>query len=166
MHVRIGVGVVLGDWQLQYLSSRRGAGAGACLLAKEALKDWAGRTVGHEVAFFAAEEATWRAAIHLTTGRLFTVILVDVAGGRGRRRLSGCSGCCGWGGNSGHGSHRWGRGPVNSDLLVGLLEILLQELDLLLHGTDQALHLSVRLLVKYLFYPTSGCYDVFHCVVS
>ena len=54
MHVRIGVGVVLVGWQLQYLSSRRGAGAGACLLAEEALKDWAGRTVGHEVAFFAA----------------------------------------------------------------------------------------------------------------
>ena len=94
------------------------------------MKDWAGRTVGHEVAFFAAEEATWRAAIHLTTGRaiegrLFTVILVDVAGGCVRRRLSGCSGCCGWGGNSGHGSHRWGRGPVSNDLLVGFLEIIL-----------------------------------------
>ena len=94
MHVRVGVGVVFGSWQLQYLSSRRAAGAGACLLAEEALQDGAGRTVGHEVPFFAAEEATWRAAIHLTTGRaikgwLFTVILVDVAGGCGRRRLSG-----------------------------------------------------------------------------
>ena len=132
MHVRIGVGVVLGGWQLQYLSSRRGTGSGACLLAEEALKDWADRTVGHEVAFFTAEEPMWRAAIHLTMGRviegrLFTVILVDVAGGRGRRRLSGCSGCCGWDRNSDHGDHRWVRGPVRSDLLVGFLEILLQE---------------------------------------
>ena len=124
MHVRVGVGVVLVGWQLQYLSSRRGAGAGACLLVEEALKDWAGRTVGHEVAFFAAEEATWRAAIHLTTGRaiegrFLAVILVDVASGGGRKRLSGCSGCCGWGGNSGYGGHRRGRGPVSSDLLVG-----------------------------------------------
>ena len=83
MHFRIGVGVILVGWHLQYLSSRRAAGAGACLLAEEALKDWAGRTVGHEVAFFALEEATWRAAIHLTTGRgiegrFFTVILIDV----------------------------------------------------------------------------------------
>ena len=126
MHVRIGVGVVLVGWQLQYLSLRRGAGAGTCLLAEEALNDWVGRTVGHEVAFFATEEVTWRAAIHLTTGRtiegrFFAVILVDVAGGGGRRPLSGCSGCCDWGGNSGHGGHRWGRGPVSSDLLVGFL---------------------------------------------
>ena len=68
------------------MSSRRGAGAGVCWLAEEALKDWAGRTVGHEVAFFAAEEATWRAVIHLTMGRaiegrFFAVIMVDVAGG-------------------------------------------------------------------------------------
>ena len=126
MHVRIGVGVVLVGWQLQYLSSRWDADAGTCLLVEEALKDWAGRTVGYEVAFFAAEEATWRAAIHLTTwrvieGRVFAVILVDVATGGGRRRLNGCSGCCGWGGNSSHGGHRWGRGPVSSDLLVGSL---------------------------------------------
>ena len=92
MHFRIGVGVVLVGWQLQYLSSRRGAGAGECLLAEEALQDWAGRTVGHKVAFFAPEEATWRAAIHLTTGRaiearFFTVILVDVACGRVRQEV-------------------------------------------------------------------------------
>ena len=135
------------------------------------MKDWAGRTVGHEVAFFAAEEATWLAAIHLTMGRviegrLFTVILVDVAGGFRRSRLSGCRGCCGWDGNSGYGGNRWGHGPVSSDLLVGLLEILLQEPDLILHGIDQALHLSVCLLVEYLFYPTSGCYNVFHRLVS
>ena len=94
------MGVVLVGWQLQYLSSRRGTGAGTCLLAEEALKDWAGRTVGHEVAFFAAEEATWGATIHLTAGRVveiwfLAIILVDVASGSGRRRLSGCSGCCG-----------------------------------------------------------------------
>ena len=93
MHVRIGVGVILVGWQLQYLSSRQGADAGVCLLAEEALKDCAGRTVGHEVAFFAAMEATWRAATHLTTGRaiegrFFAVILVDVAIGGARRRLS------------------------------------------------------------------------------
>ena len=56
---------------------------------------------------------------------LLTVILVDVASGGGRRRLSGCSGCCGWGGNSGHGGHRRGRGPVSSDLLVGFFQMLL-----------------------------------------
>ena len=99
MHIRVGVGVVLSSWQLQYFSSRRGAGAGVCLLAEAALQDGAGRLFGHEVPFFAAEEAAWRAAIHLTMGRaikgwLFTVILVDVAGGCCRRRLSGCSGCC------------------------------------------------------------------------
>ena len=89
MHFRIGVGVLLDGWQLQYMSLRRGAGAGECLLAEETSKDWAGRTVEHEVAFFATEEATWRVAIHLTTGRaiearFFTVILVDVACGRVR----------------------------------------------------------------------------------
>ena len=103
------------------------------------MKDGAGRTVGHEVTFFAAEEATWRVAIHLMTGRaikgwLFTVILVDVTGRCGWRWLSGCSGCCWWGGNSGHGCYRWGRGTVSSNLLVGLIEILFQEPDLLLHG--------------------------------
>ena len=135
------------------------------------MQDGAGRTVGHEVLFFAAEEATWRAAIHLTTGRaikvwLFIVILVDVAGGYGRRWLSGYSGCCGRGGNSGHGGYKWGCSPVSSDLLVGLFEILFQESDLLLHGVDQALHLSVCLLVEYFFYSPSGCYDVFHRFVA
>ena len=43
-------------------------------------------------------------------GWLFTVILVDVAGGCGRRRLSGCSGCCWWGGNS-SGEQRSARWP-------------------------------------------------------
>ena len=97
MHVRIGVGIVLVGRQLQYLSSRRGAGAGECLLAEEVLKDWAGRTVGHKVAFFAAEEATWRATIHLTAGRavevrFLVVILVDVASGSSRRCMSGGGG--------------------------------------------------------------------------
>ena len=171
MHIRVGVGVVLGGGQLQYLSSRWGAGAGTSLLAEEALQDGAGRTVGHEVPFFAAEEATWRAAIHLTPGRaikgwLFIVILVDVAGGYGRRRLSCCSDCCGWVGISGHGGYRCGRGPVSSDLFVGLFEILFQESDLLFYGVDQALHLSVCLLIEYLFYSPSGCYDVFRCFVA
>ena len=49
MHVRVGVGVVFGGWQLQYLSSRRGAGTGVCLLEEEASQDGAGRIVGHEV---------------------------------------------------------------------------------------------------------------------
>ena len=66
----------------------------------------------------------------------------------------------------GHGGYRWGHGPVSSDLLVDLLEILFQELHLLLHGVDQAIHFSVCLLVKYLFYSPSGCYDVFHCFVT
>ena len=136
MHVRIGVGVFLAGWQLQYLSSRRGAGAGACLLAEEALKDWAGRTVGHEVAFFAAEEATWKATIHLTAGRaveigFLAVILVDVASGSGRRCLSSSGGlsgggsCCGRCRNSGHGGRGWGIGFVSSDLFVGFPEVLL-----------------------------------------
>ena len=124
MYVRIGVGVVLVGWQLQYLSSRRGEGAGAFLLAEEALKDWAGRTVRDEVAFFSAEETTWGSTIHLSAGRviewgLLAVILIDMASGGGRRRLSSCRGCCGWGGNSSHGGHRQGRGPVSSNLLVG-----------------------------------------------
>ena len=144
---------------------------GALALARACWRRRRCRTVGHKVPFFAAEEATWRAAIHLTAGRsiegrLFIVILVDMASGCSRRGLSGCSGCCGWGGNSGHGGHRWGRSPMSSDLLVGFLEILLQEPDLLLHGTDQALHLSVCLLVEYPFYSTSGCYNVFHRFVS
>ena len=63
-----------------------------------------------------------------------------------------------WGRNSGHGGYRWGRGPVSSDLLVGLFEILFQESDLLLHGVDQVLHLSVCLLVEYLLYSPSGCF--------
>ena len=86
------MGVVLVGRQFQYFSSRWGAGSGVCLLAEEVLKDWAGRAVGHEVAFFTAEEATWGATIHLTAGRpveiwFLTVILVDVASGSGRRWL-------------------------------------------------------------------------------
>ena len=137
MHVRIGVGVVLAGWQLQYLSSRRGAG----LLTEESLKDWAGRTVGHEVAFFAAEEATWRATIHLTTSRaaeigFLAVILVDVV-----RRSGG--GCCGRCGNSGHGSRSWGIGFVSSNLFIGFPEVLLLELYLVLHCVDEAFYFGV-----------------------
>ena len=94
------------------------------------------------------------------------VILVDVANGGGRRRLSGCSGCCGWSGNSGHGGHRRGRGFVGGNLLVGFLQILLEYLDLILHPVDQALHFSVSLFFKDLLDPTSGCDAVFHCLMT
>ena len=91
------MGVVLVGWQLQYLSSRRSAGAGTHLLVEEALKDWAYRTVGHEVAFFAAKEAAWRVTIHLTAGKavevwFLAVILVDVASGSSRWCLDGVGG--------------------------------------------------------------------------
>ena len=51
------MGVVLGGWQLHNMSSRRGVGAGTCLLALEVLEDGACGTVGHKMAFFTAEEA-------------------------------------------------------------------------------------------------------------
>ena len=35
-----------------------------------------------------------------------------------------------------------------------------------LHGTDQALHFGVSLFFEDLLDPTSGCYDVFHHLVS
>ena len=133
--------VVLGGWQLQYLSSRRRSGAGTRLLAEEALKDWACRTVGHEVAFFAAEEAAWKAMIHLRAGRavevwFLAVILVDVASGSGRQCLGGGGGRCCRCGDSGHGGRGWGSGFVGGDMLVHLLEVLLQDPDLVLHGVD------------------------------
>ena len=148
MHGRIGVGVVLVGWQLQYLSSRWGAGTGACLLAEEALKDWAGRTVGHEVAFFAAEEATWRAMIHLTAERavevgLLAVILVDVASESSRRCLSGGGCCCGRCGNSDHGGRCWSIGFVSGNLFIGFPKILLQDPYLVLHRVDEAFHFGI-----------------------
>ena len=153
------------------MSSWRAAGTGVRLLAKKALEDRSGRTVRHEVAFFPAEEAAWGSTIHLTAGRaiewrLLTVILVDVASGGGRRRLSGCSDCCSWSRNSGHGGHRRSRGSVSSDLLVGFLQILFEKLDLILHGADQALHFGVGLFLKDLIDLTSGCDDVLHRPMS
>ena len=114
-------------------------GAGACLLVEEALKDWAGRTVGHEVAFFTAEETAWGATIHLTARRaverrFLAVILVNVASGSGRQWLSGCSSCCGRSGDSSHSGRRWGRGFLGGDLLICFFEVLFQDPDLVLHG--------------------------------
>ena len=105
------------------------------------MKDWACRTVEHEVAFFTAEEAAWRATIQLTAGRaievgFLAVILVDVVSGSGRRCLGGGGGCCGRCGDSGHGDRGWGSGFVGGDLLVRLLEVLFQDPDLVLHGVD------------------------------
>ena len=114
------------------------------------------------MAFFPAEEAARGSTIHLMAGRaiewrLLAVILVDVASGGGRRRLSGCSGCCGWSGNSGHGGHRRGHGSVSSDLLVvGFLQILFEKPDLTLHGTDPALHFGVGLFLKDLFWTSAA----------
>ena len=123
------MGVVLGGWQLQYVSSRRSTGTGTCLLVEEALKDWSRRAVGHEVAFFTAKEAAWWAMIQLMAGRavevhFFAVIVVDVMSGSGRWCLCGGGGCCGRGRDSCHGSRGWGSGFVGGDLLVRLLEVL------------------------------------------
>ena len=112
------------------------------------MKDWAGRTDGHEVAFFAAEEAAWRATIHLTAERavevgLLVVILIDVASGSGRRCLSGGGGCCGRCGNGGHGGRSWSIGFVSGDLFVGFPEVLLQDPYLVLRRVDEAFHLGV-----------------------
>ena len=120
------------------MSLRWAGGAGTCLLAEKALEDRPGRAVGHKVAFISAEEATWRATIHLMAGRavewrLLAVILGDMAGGNGRRLLSGCRGCCGWSGDSGR---RWGHGFVGGDLFIGFFEVFLEDPDLVLHGVD------------------------------
>ena len=141
------------------------------VLAGEEDGGQSGRTVGHEVAFFSAEEAAQRSTIHLTAGRavewsLFAVILIDVASGGNRWQLSGCSGCCGWSGDSGHGGHRWGRGFVGSELLIGFFQILFEKPDLILHGADQALHFGVGLFLKDLLHPTSSCDDVLHRPMS
>ena len=159
------MGVILLGRQLQYLSLRWSAGAGACLLAKEALEDQAGRAVGHKVAFFSAEEAAQRSSIHLTAGRavewrFLAVVLVEVASWSGRRWLSGCRG---WSGDSGHGGYRRSRCFVSRDLLVGLFKVFLEDPDLILHSVDQALHLGVRLFLKDFFDPSSGCDNAFHC---
>ena len=152
--------------QLQYLSSRRSAGAGACLLAKQVLEDRAGRAVGHKVAFLSAEEAAWRSSIQLSAGRaverrFFAVFLVEVASGR--RRLSGCND---WSGDSGQGVDRRPCGFVNSDLLVGFLKIFLKDPDLVLYCVDQPLHLGVCLLLEDFLDPSRGCDDFFHGPVS
>ena len=121
------------------------------LLMEKALKNWTGRVVGDEVSFLSAEEAAWRSSIHLSAGRaveqrIFIVLLVEVASGRrsGRRRLSGCNGRSG---NSCQGIGRGCCGFMGGDLFVGLLEILFEDLDLVLHCVDQALHFSVSLLL-------------------
>ena len=49
------MGVVLGGWQLQNMSSRWGAGAGMRLLAEEALEDGTCRAIGHKMSFLTAD---------------------------------------------------------------------------------------------------------------
>ena len=164
------MGVVLLVRQLQYLPSRRSAGAGACLLAKEALEDQAGRAVRHKVAFFSTEEAARRSSIHLTAGRVverwfFAVVLVEVASGsRSGRRWS--SGCSSQSRDSSQGVDKRIRGFVSSNLLVGLFKVFLEDPDLVLHGVDQALHFGVCLLLEDFFDPSGGWDDFFHCSVS
>ena len=97
LYVRVSLGVLLRLRQFQYLSSRRSVGTGARLLAEKALENWMGGAVGDEVSFLSAEEAAWWSSIHLSAGRaverrIFIVLLVEVASGSGRRRLSGCNG--------------------------------------------------------------------------
>ena len=144
-----------------------GRGHWRALAGEEGIGRPVGQTVGHKVAFFPTEEAARWSSIHLTEGRaverrLPTVILVDVASGGSRRRLSGFSSCCSWSGNNGHGGQRRGRGFVSSDLLVGFLQILFEEPDLILYRVDQAFHFGVGLFFKDLLDLTSGCDDVFH----
>ena len=55
---------------------------------------------------------------------------------------------------------------MSSDLLVGFLQILFEKLDLILHGTDQALHFGVGLFLKDLLGPASGFDDVLHRPMS
>ena len=74
---------------------------------------------------------------------LLSVIVVDVAGRRGRWGLGGSSSCCGRCGDSGHGHSRWS----GDDLLVHLLQVLFQDPDLVLHGINQSFHLGVRLFL-------------------
>ena len=131
-------------------------------------KKGAGRAVGHKVAFSSTEKAAQWSSIHLTAGKVvewwfLVVVLVEVASGSGRRRLSGCSG---WSGNSGHGGYRRSRGFVSSNFLVGLFKVVLEDPDLILHSVDQALHLGVRLFLEDFFDPPSGCDDVFHRSVT
>ena len=172
MHVRVGVGVVLSGWTAPVFVLEVGRGRWR-VLAGGRRRCRTGRAGQLDTKCPSSPQRKQRGGRRsiFTTGRaikgwLFTVILVDVAGGCGRRRLSGCSSCCRCSGNSGHGGYRWGHGPVSSDLLIGLFEILFQESDLLLHGVDQALHLSVCLLIEYFSYLLSGCYDVLHRFVA
>ena len=162
------LGVVLWVRQLPDLSSRWSAGAGACLLAKKALEDWAGQAAGDEVAFLSTEEAALWSSIHLLAGRaversIFAVFLVEVASGSGsgsgRRRLSRCNG---WSGDSGQGVDRRCCGFMGSDLLISFFKILLKGLDLVLHCADQVLHLGVGLLLEDFLDPSGGCDDFFH----
>ena len=62
------MGVVLSGWQLHNMSLRRTAGADMRLLAEEALKDGACRTVGHKMAFFTAEQAVQWAEMYIVDG--------------------------------------------------------------------------------------------------
>ena len=130
------------------------AGAGACLLAKQALENWKGWAVGDEVSFqhSAGTAVEWR---------IFTVLLVEVASGR--RRLSGCDSRSG---NSGQGVGRGCCGLMGSDLFVGPLEILFKDPDLVLHCANQALHLGVGLLLEDFLDPSGGCDDFLHGPMS
>ena len=85
------MGVFLGGWQLHNMSSRRSTGTGT-------LEDGASRTVGHQMAFFTAEEAAQWAAVWLTAGRaveghFFSIVMADVACRSSRWGLGGSSDC-------------------------------------------------------------------------
>ena len=51
---------------------------------------------------------------------------------------------------------------MGSDLFVGLFEILFEDLDLVLHCVDQALHFSVSLLLQDFLDPSGGGDNFLH----
>ena len=78
----------------QDLSSGSTASVIACLLAQQALEDWASWAVWHKVSLFSTQKAARRSPIRLPARRpkiwaFFWVVLVEVASGWGGRRLSG-----------------------------------------------------------------------------
>ena len=80
------------------------------------------------MSFLSAEEAAWWSSIHLSAGR--AVLLVEVANRSRMRQLSGCEGRSG---NRGQGVGRSCCGLMDSELLIGLLEILFKDPDLFLY---------------------------------
>ena len=51
---------------------------------------------------------------------------------------------------------------MGSDLFVGLLDILFKDPDLVLHCVNQALHLSVNLILQDFLDPSGDCDDFLH----